>query len=73
MMKANLGMCAEPIRNPVTGAEHHAQIVLPKGFEFRVAEMSSGRFKGMNKFTYENNNWCGSMWYAQYGPEGVID
>ena len=33
---------AEPIRNPVTGAVHRAQIVLPHGFEYTVAEMGSG-------------------------------
>ena len=31
----------EPIRNPVTGAEHRARIELPHGFEYRVAEMGS--------------------------------
>ncbi len=33
---------SEPIRNPVTGATHHARINLPHGFEYRIAEMSSG-------------------------------
>jgi hypothetical protein len=33
---------AQPIRNPVTGAVHRAQIVLPEGFEYTVAEMGSG-------------------------------
>lgn len=33
---------SEPIRNPVTGAAHRARIELPHGFEYRVAEMSSG-------------------------------
>ncbi len=32
---------AEPIRNPVTGDEHRAQIVLPNGLEFTVAEVGS--------------------------------
>ena len=32
----------EPIRNPVTGAEHRARINLPHGFEYRVAEVASG-------------------------------
>jgi hypothetical protein len=32
----------EPIRNPVTGAEHRAQIRLEDGFEYLVAEMGSG-------------------------------
>src|SRR4029450_10319571 len=31
----------EPIRNPVTGAESRAQIVLPEGFEYTVAEVGS--------------------------------
>jgi hypothetical protein len=35
-------MTAEPIRNPVTGAEHRARIDLPDGFEYTVAEMGSG-------------------------------
>lgn len=33
---------AEPIKNPVTGAEHRARIWLPHGFEFTVAEVGSG-------------------------------
>jgi len=35
-------MAAEPIRNPVTGAEHRARINLPDGFEYTLAEMGSG-------------------------------
>ena len=33
---------AEPIRNPVTAAEHRARIDIPHGFEFTIAEMASG-------------------------------
>jgi len=33
---------ATPILNPVTGDEHRAQIVLPNGFEYTVAEVGSG-------------------------------
>lgn len=32
----------EPIRNPVTGQEHRARVVLPSGFEYREAEYASG-------------------------------
>ena len=32
----------EPIRNPVTGAEHRARIDLPNGFEYRLGEVASG-------------------------------
>lgn len=35
----------EPIRNPVTGAEHRARVMLPDGFEYREAEYASGKTK----------------------------
>jgi hypothetical protein len=31
----------EPIKNPVTGEEHRARIVLPEGFEYKEAEMGN--------------------------------
>jgi hypothetical protein len=34
-------MTGEPIRNPVTGAIHLPQIVLPNGFEYEVANIGS--------------------------------
>ena len=41
-------MTGEPIRNPVTGAEHRARIDLTDGFEYTIAEMgsASGTAKG---------------------------
>lgn len=35
----------EPIRNPVTGAQHRARIDLPVGKEFHLAEVASGTTK----------------------------
>ena len=32
---------AEPIKNPVTGAEHRVRIVLPNGFEYKEAEIAN--------------------------------
>jgi hypothetical protein len=38
----NLGeIQAEPIKNPVTGEEHRARIVLPNGFEYKEAEVAN--------------------------------
>jgi hypothetical protein len=31
----------EPIKNPVSGEEHRARIVLPDGFEYAEAEMAN--------------------------------
>ncbi len=36
-----LDIMGEPIKNPVTGAEHRARIDLPNGFEYKIAEMGS--------------------------------
>ncbi|MDB5525105.1 MAG: hypothetical protein JWM58_2868, partial [Rhizobium sp.] len=47
---------AEPIRNPVTGAEHRARINLPHGFEYRVAEMASGKTETFGAIALDNNN-----------------
>jgi hypothetical protein len=32
----------EPIKNPVTGAEHRVRIDMPNGFEYRLAEIGRG-------------------------------
>ena len=47
---------AEPIRNPVTGAEHRARIDLPHGFEYALAEMGSAtaRTTGAIEVSFEN-------------------
>jgi hypothetical protein len=56
----------EPIRNPVTGEEHRARIVLPDGFEFTEAEVANSALlrvssEGPFSFSYENTyaqlNW----------------
>jgi hypothetical protein len=65
---------AVPIRNPVTGKPHRAQIVLPEGFEFRSAEMASADFTANGPdlaMTYQKA-YC-ALWYAAYGPYGVIE
>jgi hypothetical protein len=54
---------AEPIRNPVTGGEHRAQIRLPGGFEYEEAEMGNSAFlkvtAGAIAFEHHNS-------YAQF-------
>lgn len=67
-----LEMRCEPIRNPVTGEEHPAQIRLPRGFEFREAEMASGTFKGTGEIQFENKNCYAFLTHVAYGPYGLI-
>lgn len=54
---------AEPIRNPVTGAEHRVRIDLPEGFEYTLAEIGSGDTTTMaGSITLEHNKAT----YAQF-------
>jgi len=46
----------EPIRNPVTGAEHRVQVSLPHGFEYHRAEFASGATKASGPVGLE---WSG--------------
>ena len=51
----------QPIRNPVTGEEHRARIVLPNGFEFKEAEIANAAILkvtagGRLIFTHENTH-----------------
>jgi hypothetical protein len=41
-IKGVIDTSVEPIRNPITGDEHRARVVLPQGFEYREAEFASG-------------------------------
>jgi hypothetical protein len=50
----------EPIRNPITGEEHRAQIVLPDGFEFKEADVANSVLlhvsgDGPLSFSHENS------------------
>ena len=63
----------QPIRNPVTGAEHRARINLPQGFEYRLAEMASGNFKGTGKIAFDYTERHCSLSRASFTPEGLAE
>lgn len=49
----------EPIKNPMTGEEHRARIVLPNGFEYKEAEMANAvtlRVTAGDKLTFQHEN-----------------
>lgn len=62
----------EPIRNPVTGEEHRARVVLPHGFEYTEAEFASSTTKTMGVI---ENDWIGRHAHfctLHMGPHGLI-
>ncbi|MFP6644989.1 MAG: DUF1326 domain-containing protein [Candidatus Latescibacterota bacterium] len=66
-------MDLSPIRNPVTGKPHRAQIHLPDGWEYRSAEMASADAVGTGKIQFDYDSRYGFLTYVAYGPHGIID
>ena len=63
---------AEPIRNPVTGAEHRARINLPNGFEYRIAEMASASSSVKGAVAMELKNSYGQLAELHLSGNGVV-
>ncbi len=63
----------EPIKNPVTGADHRAAIRLPEGFEFREGEMASSSFWSKGELDQKHSNRYGVLTYVTYGPYGIVE
>lgn len=67
-------MKAQPIRNPVTGAEHRARINLPHGFEYRQAEMASGSTTTTGEISLtKNQNTHAHLCRIYMTGQGVIN
>ncbi len=65
---------AEPIRNPVTGAEHRVRIDLPQGFEYRIAEIGSATTVTKGAFSLQRNNSSyGQFNRVHLSHQGVLD
>jgi hypothetical protein len=65
-------MSAEPIRNPVTGAEHRARINLPHGFEYTIAEMGSASSSVQGPLAMEMKKSYGQFAEMHLSSSGVI-
>lgn len=63
----------EPIRNPVTGAEHRARIDLPDGFEYRIAEMGSGTTRATGAIKLDLKDSYGQFAHIHLSNKGVVD
>lgn len=50
-----------PIKNPVTGDEHHALVQLPGGFEYELAEIGWARNKSTGSISFDHTNAHSSL------------
>ena len=62
---------SEPIRNPVTDAEHQIITVLPDGWVFHEAENVAGFAKGTGPIKFDLNRSHSSMANVAWGPNGL--
>jgi hypothetical protein len=61
-----------PIRNPITGEDHHIAIRPHRGFEFREAEMASATFWSKGELEQKHDNRFAALSFVTYGPHGII-
>jgi hypothetical protein len=63
----------EPIRNPVTGAEHRVRIDFPQSFEFRLAEIASGTSKTSGPIALDLKDTYGQFAHIHLSHKGRLD
>ncbi|MBT3626782.1 MAG: DUF1326 domain-containing protein [Rhodospirillaceae bacterium] len=61
-----------PIRNPIIGSEHRAQIAMPDGFEFLVAECGSGTSKSNAAVALDFTDSYGQFAHIHLTPRGPV-
>ncbi len=71
-IKDYIEMTGEPIRSPVSGAEARAQIALPEGFEYAVAEIASASSKTSGPVRVEIADKYGQFARLHLSNHGVV-
>jgi hypothetical protein len=71
-IKNYIEMTGEPIRNKVTGVETRAQIVLPAGFEYTVADIGSASSKTQGPVKVDISEKYGQFARLHLNNNGVV-
>ena len=71
-IKDAIEMLGEPLRNKVTGAEARAQIVLPAGFEYEVADIGSASSSTKGAMPLELKDSYGQFAHLHLNSHGVV-
>jgi hypothetical protein len=61
----------EPIKNPVTGAPHRIQVVMPEGFEHRMGEVASSNITSSGTIRYQTRASHSTLANVVHTPHGV--
>ncbi|MEO7635173.1 MAG: DUF1326 domain-containing protein [Sphingomicrobium sp.] len=71
-IKDAIEMVGEPLRNKVTGEESRAQIVLPAGFEYEVADIGSASSSTHGAMPLELKDSYGQFAHIHLNSHGVV-
>jgi hypothetical protein len=71
-IKDYIEMTGRPIKNAVTGAESRAQIALPEGFEYEVAEIGSASSRTTGPVQVEIDDKYGQFARIHLNNDGVV-
>ena len=61
----------QPIRNPISGAPHRIQVVMPEGFEHHTAEIASARIESTGGLRFTVPQGHSSLARVEQTPAGV--
>ena len=62
----------EPIKNPVTGAPHRIQVVMPEGFEHHVGEVASSNIRSNGAIKFSTVGGHSTLAHVVQTPQGVV-
>ena len=61
----------EPIKNPITGAPHRIQVVMPEGFEHIVGEIASSNVHSIGAIKFDTKASHSTLAHVVQTPQGV--
>lgn len=61
----------EPIKNPVTGAPHRIQVVMPEGFEHIEGEVASSNIHSTGAIRFDTKDSHSTLAHVVQTPQGV--
>lgn len=62
----------EPIKNPVTGAPHRIQVVMPEGFEHIEGEIASANIRSTGAIRFDTTGSHSTLAHVVQTPQGVV-
>lgn len=70
-LRGALESTVQPIKNPVTGADHRIRVVMPEGFEHVEGEIASADIRSTGAIKFSTKGSHSTLAHVTQTPEGV--